>query len=273
MTSTVKGRLIAKGRTADVYAWQDNQVLKLFHEWVPEDWIRREVEIARALSTASLPTPRLVDGISLDSRRGIIFERVAGPSMLQLLTTQPWRLVSLARQFAELHSMIHAQSGTGFVSVRSSLVATLTRTESLPTQIKADVMNLLSRLPDGTTLCHFDFHPDQVMLTPRGPMILDWMSALQGDPLADVARTLILIIFGQPPHTSRLMRNLINLFRGALSRSYFGHYLELHPQVSKGQVEAWMIPVAAARLTENIPGERQTLLEFITRSLREPKAA
>jgi len=273
MTSTVKGRLIAKGRTAEVYAWQEKQVLKLFHDWVPEDWVRRELEMGRALSTTSLPTPRLVDSLSLDGRRGIIFERVAGPSMLQLLTTQPWRLVSLARQLAELHSMIHAQNGAGFASVHSSLLATLTQTESLPTQIKGDVLNLLRRLPDGTALCHFDFHPDQVMLTPHGPMILDWMTARQGDPLADVARTLVLVTFGQVPHINRLKRNLINIFRRAVGRSYLGRYLELHPRVTQGQVEAWMIPVAAARLIENIPGEQQTILEFIARSLREPRAA
>lgn len=140
----------------------------------------------------------------------------------------------------------------GLHPVRSSLVATLTQTESLPTQIKGDVLNLLNRLPDGAALCHFDFHPDQVMLTPRGRMILDWMSALQGDPLADVARTLVLVTFGQAPHINHLMRNLINIFRGALGRSYLGHYLELHPQVTKSQVEAWMIPVAADRLRKRL---------------------
>jgi len=180
---------------------------------------------------------------------------------------------SLARQFADLHSVIHAQSGTGFASLRSSLVAMLTQTESLPPQIKSDVLHLLSRLPDGTALCHFDFHPDQVMITPRGPMILDWMSAFQGDPLADVARTLVLVTFGQAPHINRLMRNLINIARGAFCRSYLSRYLELHPHVTQGQVEAWMIPVAAARLTESIPGEQRSILEFITRSLREQKAA
>jgi hypothetical protein len=231
------------------------------------------LEIGHVLSTTSLPTPRLVDSVSLDGRRGIIFERVAGLSMLRWLTAKPWLVVSLARQFADLHSTIHAQSGTGFASLRSSLVAKLTQAESLLPQIKGDVLHLLSRLPDGTALCHFDFHPDQVMITPRGPMILDWMSAFQGDPLADVARTLVLATFGQAPHVNRLMRNLIDIARGSFCRSYLSRYLELHPQATRGQVEAWMIPVAAARLTENIPGERQPILEFITRSLREQKDA
>ena len=272
MASAVKGQLIAKGRTAEVYAWQDNQVLKLFYDWCPADWIQREVEIGRRLSTTSLPTPKLLDGVSLDGRQGIIYQRVEGRSMLRLLSTKPWLLSRLARQFAELHSDIHTHSGASFVPLRSSLEASITQTDSLSTQIKREVLNLLGHFPDGTALCHFDFHPDQVMITPRGPMILDWMTACQGDPVADVARTSVLVTFGQAPYMNRFMRNLINLVRGAFYRSYLSRYLELHPQVTQGEVEAWMIPVAAARLKEDIPGEQQPILEFIRRSLQEQKA-
>jgi len=38
-TSTVRGPLIAKGRTAEVYAWQGNKVLKLFFDWCPMEWV------------------------------------------------------------------------------------------------------------------------------------------------------------------------------------------------------------------------------------------
>jgi aminoglycoside phosphotransferase (APT) family kinase protein len=110
------------------------------------------------------------------------------------------------------------------------------------------------------------------MITPRGLMILDWMTACQGDPLADVARTSVLLTFGQAPYMNRLIRNLIDLLRGAFYRSYLSRYLALHPQVTWAEVEAWMIPVAAARLREDIPGEQQPILEFIRRSLQEKKA-
>jgi aminoglycoside phosphotransferase (APT) family kinase protein len=272
MASAVKGQLIAKGRTAEVYAWQDNQVLKLFYDWCPADWIRREVKIGRRLSTTSLPTPKLLDSVSVDGRQGIIYERVEGRSMLRLLTTKPWLVTRLARQFAELHSAIHTHSGDSFVPLRPWLEASITQTESLPPQIKREVLNLLGHFPDGAALCHLDFHPDQVMITPRGLMILDWMTACQGDPLADVARTSVLLTFGQAPYMNRLIRNLIDLLRGAFYRSYLSRYLALHPQVTRAEVEAWMIPVAAARLREDIPGEQQPILEFIRRSLQEKKA-
>ncbi len=42
MTSIALGKPIALGRTAEVYAWQDNQVLKLYFDWCPPDWIEYE---------------------------------------------------------------------------------------------------------------------------------------------------------------------------------------------------------------------------------------
>lgn len=50
-----------------------------------------------------------------------------------------------------------------------------------------------------------DFHPDNVLLAARGPVIIDWPDATRGQPLADVARTsLLLRLGGLPPGWPRL---------------------------------------------------------------------
>jgi aminoglycoside phosphotransferase (APT) family kinase protein len=63
------------------------------------------------------------------------------------------------------------------------------------------VLEGLERLPQGAALCHFDFHPDQVLMTQRGPVVIDWMTAFRGHPLADVARSCVLLSFGQAPNS------------------------------------------------------------------------
>src|SRR4030042_1604895 len=156
-----KGRLRARGRTAEVYAWQDNQVLKLFYEWCPEEWRRREVETGRRLAVTSLPTPRLIDQVMVEGRRGILYERAEGPSMLRLLSSRPWLLIGLARRLAELHSDIHAQSGAGFGSLRASLQAGIRDSESLPAETRQEVLERLERLPGGALLCPFHLPPHE----------------------------------------------------------------------------------------------------------------
>jgi aminoglycoside phosphotransferase (APT) family kinase protein len=43
-------------------------------------------------------------------------------------------------------------------------------------------------LPERGVLCHGDLHGLNVILTPKGPRIIDWMSVLDAPALVDVAR-------------------------------------------------------------------------------------
>jgi aminoglycoside phosphotransferase (APT) family kinase protein len=270
VTSEAKRQLIARGRTAEVYAWQDHQVLKLFYDWCPAPWIKHEVDIGRILVNVAIPTPKMLGTASLDGRQGILYERVDGPDMLSLLASRPWTLSRFARQFADLHSEIHQHSGSGFSALRASLAGAI-RASKILTQAEIEaVLSSLEQLPDGTALCHFDFHPGQVIVTAGGPVIIDWMTALQGEPAADVARTSILLTFGEVPGAGWLMRNITNLIKKEFKRAYLARYLEVRPDVSRQQVESWLLPVAAARLNEDIPGEQGPLLKFIRRTLQKP---
>ena len=46
--TTDLGKPIAYGRTAEIYAWNQDQVLKLFYDWYGLDAIEYEAHIARS---------------------------------------------------------------------------------------------------------------------------------------------------------------------------------------------------------------------------------
>jgi hypothetical protein len=257
---------IARGRTADVLAWQDQQVLKLFYDWVSADAIEREIRAARLASATDLPTPKLLGDLILDGRRGLIYERVAGESLIYLLGTRPWLCIRYARQFAELHAAIHQQRGTGLPPVKAGLEYTICHIEGLPPDLVAVALDRLARLPDGETLCHCDYHPDQVMVTAKGQVVLDWMTAYAGQPAADVARTTVLLRFGPVMDASWLMQQLVNLLRGIFFRTYLRRYLELNPAVTIAAIDAWLPLVALARLAEGIPGEQGKIKAFLQKA-------
>jgi thiamine kinase len=258
-----KDSLIAEGRTAEVYAWNTNQVVKLFHPWCPTDWVDQEIESSRAVSELDVPTPRFLDVVEIDGRHGIVYERADGPSMNSLLFSKPWTLLRHARQLATLHTKLHSQQGQGLSPLRESLRLDIQRVETLPCDLKNRVLQLLDELPDGNALCHLDFHPEQVIVTKEGSVIIDWMTACQGHPLADVARTAVILKVGQSPTATRAMRLIANLLRGLFYRTYMSQYLQLNPQQAYADIRTWMIPVAAGRLREDIPGERDKLLSII----------
>src|SRR6478752_2749091 len=98
--------IIGRGFTADVYAWGDGRVLKLFHPGAP-DRPEREYRVTRAVHAAGLPAPAVYELVEVDGRAGIVFERVDGPSLFEYVQARPWKLWWAIRRLAELHAQIH----------------------------------------------------------------------------------------------------------------------------------------------------------------------
>ena len=76
--------------------------------------------------------------------------------MLADLKRRPYRLFDAARTLAELQKSLH---GIPF---------------------------------DGQRLLHLDLHPDNVLLSRHGPVVIDWTNARAGDPALDVTLTWVI---------------------------------------------------------------------------------
>ena len=87
-TPTLKGDPIGVGRIAEVFAWGDDQVLKLFRAEFPQEWADYEAEMGRAVHAAGVTSPAVGEVIEIDGRKGIVFERVDGPTMLRVVGGQ-----------------------------------------------------------------------------------------------------------------------------------------------------------------------------------------
>ncbi len=111
------GPLITKSTLAEIYAWGDAHTLKLYRPGASAGAAAREAAHARIARDAGIPTPRVIEEITLDGRTGVVFERMDGPSMLEVLIRHPETSEDLARQFAALHADLH---GRGISAVRAS---------------------------------------------------------------------------------------------------------------------------------------------------------
>ncbi len=96
-----KGLRIAEGRTAEVFAWGEQDVLKLFRAGWPPEQAKYEAAMAETLYAAGVPSPATRGLVEVDGRSGVVYERVAGPSLEQMVLSQPWRLPRAARILAE----------------------------------------------------------------------------------------------------------------------------------------------------------------------------
>ena len=204
--------------------------------------------------------------MEINGRRGIVYERVDGLTMLHALAKQPWTMPRAARQLAELHVKMHTCTCLELPSQREKLRSAIQRIELLTNDVKAHLFARLDRLSDGDAICHGDFHPDNVLMTARGPVTIDWATALRGNPLADVARTTVLLLVGSPPPSTtgppRAMVLVLESLRRAFYRIYFRRYCALR-SVARKDVEAWIPIQAAIRLNERIPGEATQLRAWV----------
>ncbi len=266
--SSTLGPLLGRGRTAEIYAWGEGQVIKLFLEGWPEEAISHEEEVARLVTALGLAAPKLLGRAQVGRRTGLLYERIEGPSMLQALCRTPWRFVRYAERFAALHAAMHRQTQPGLPSYKEGLAQRIRRAPLLTEAQKGIILSYLEALPEGDAVCHGDFHPDNILMAPRGPVVIDWNDAKRGHPAGDVARTILL--FRAPLALEGLSgpkRWLLAAAKGAFLRAYLRAYRRLHP-LSPRDVERWMLPVAAARLAEGIPGEAGFLLAIIRSRVR-----
>ncbi len=262
--------LVGEGRTAEILAWDNGRVLRLFREGASRAYALRELEISRAIHEAGLPSPAVYpakteDGlIEVGNRIGFIMDRVDGPSMLRVLTAKPWKMVQFSRVFARLHHMVHATTATGLPAQRERLYHVIDRiAEDIGANTAAQIHTAVDALPDGNAVCHGDFHPDNILMSEQGPVIIDWGPATSGNPAGDVAWTIHLFRHGgTPPGMSLFQRLVLNVFRQIFLCIYLRAYLK-ESTMSRAFVKQWEPPIAALRLGDGIPEERKYLLQTI----------
>lgn len=259
------GKPFAQGRTADVYDWDNKHILKLFHNWFELQNIEYEFKVARAVYDSGVKSPEVKELIQVQGRNGLIYERVAGDSMLDLFQRKPWKVFTYSRILAKLHTQMHycVFDSVGIPAQRTRLQTKINHADALSAPLKESLLNALQSLPDGDRVCHGDFHPANVVISSEDVRVIDWMDASRGNPLADVARTSIILLGAaeseEIPHL--FIKALVKIFHSIYLRDYF----RLRPG-NKDEYRRWLPIVAGARLSENIPELEAWLVKQATRT-------
>lgn len=238
---------IARGHTADVYAWEDDFVLKLFHNWFPFEDVEYEFKIAQAVHASGVKSPAVKEIVQVEGRNGLIYERISGETMFTLLKHQPWKVFQFGKLIAQFHTEMHACDFNAEVpNQKVKLQNKIKRADALPVYLKPKLLNALEPLPTGIKVCHGDFHPDNILMTKDDSIVIDWIDASKGNPIADVARASVLAL-GSASTLKFGMKLFIKLFHAVYLKEYFRLNLN-----GKEEYQRWIPIVAGARISENI---------------------
>jgi aminoglycoside phosphotransferase (APT) family kinase protein len=173
--------LLARGRDADVYALDDATVLRRVRD--PEHArTRHEARIMAYLAERGYPVPRVYDA----DDTAIVMQRLTGPTLLESWQRRPWTLRANARLLASLHDALGKIPAPDWLEAPPGRPRTASR----------------------RAVMHLDLHPGNVILTARGPVVIDWTTCAAGEPALDLAKTLITIGTADlPPGPQRVLRD------------------------------------------------------------------
>ncbi len=256
-----KGRLIGRGRRADIFEFGEGRVLKLLKPSPSLDAVRNEarnMELARA---AGLPVPRVFEVTEVDGRPGIVYEHIKGVSMDRCIKAALWRTAEFARRMADLHVRVHRAVIPGIRDVKQRLWSKVLRS-GCSEEVREQLLHRLDALPDGNTLLHFDFHPLNLVLSGSEIYIIDWDNMCAGDPIADMARTCLISFLSENHFRPGPERTLVRYLSRVMRDTYVKRYTEVSG-VDTRSLSQWLSVLAAERMTEGFP-EEMPVLERLT---------
>jgi len=150
--------LLASGRGSEIYALDGGRVLRRFKAGGDP---HREAEVMRYARSRGFPVPQVLDVMD----DALVLERIPGPTMGALLRRWPWLLPAQAAELARLHRLLHTIGAPPGSPVAGP----------------------------GDRLVHLDLHPENVLVTSAGPVVIDWTNAAMADGALDVALTWVVL--------------------------------------------------------------------------------
>jgi len=150
-----------------------------------------EAQIMEYVHSEGFPVPAIHE-IS-DDGLDLVMERIDGVDMVAVISKRPWTIGRHGRVLAGLHHQLHEMSAPEWLG---------------PAPVGS-----------GDRLLHLDLHPLNVMMSSRGPIVIDWSGACRGDPAVDVAVTWVIMAAGEVP-TNRFMSMILGRARAVLVKSF-----------------------------------------------------
>lgn len=260
-------QLIGQGNTAEIYQMGSKKVLKLFRCGFNKADVEREYQNSVLAQNVLDCVPQVYEKVEIEGRIGIVYEEVCGQDMLQLMLKSPLKISQRSKEFAGYHYSIQKAVREEIITVKEKLIFDIENGDFLPEKTKSILKQYINTLPDGEYLCHFDFHPGNIMIVGTKAVFLDWMTACKGDICADVARTVILLKYGQINHAPIIVQKLLSFGKRFILKNYLNEYMRL-TGIKANDISKWEVPIAAARLRESLSDkERKILLDFVNTEL------
>lgn len=238
--------IIAVRKDKKVYRDGDN-CIKVFDEGYSKADILNEALNQSRVEETGLNIPKIKEVCMIDGKWAIVTEFIEGKTLAQLMEENPDKEDEYLNLFVDIQLQVQSKQSELLTKLKDKMNRKISLS-GLDATTRYELHTRLEGMPKHKKLCHGDFNPSNVIITPDGtPYIIDWSHATQGNASADVARTYLLFCLNGDDECAK---RYLNLF---CEKS----------NTAKQYVQKWMPIVAASQSVKGNEEERQFLLSWV----------
>lgn len=239
--------IIAERPNKTIYRDGD-KMIKVFSEAYSKAEVLNEALNTARVEETGLNIPKLHAVTMVDGKWAIVNDFIEGKTLQQLMDENPDQLDVYLNRFVDIQLEVLRHSCPLLNALTDKLQKRISAS-GLEATTRYDLHCRLDSMHGHRKLCHGDFNPSNVIITPDdNAYIIDWNHATQGNASADVARSYLLFYLDG---------------KVDVAEKYINLYCK-KSDTAKQYVQKWIPIVAAAQLANaNLkPEEKQLMMRW-----------
>jgi tRNA A-37 threonylcarbamoyl transferase component Bud32 len=237
--------IIGTGARATVYR-SGEYAIKLYNEGYDRTAVFYEALINSIVEGTKLHIPSVHEVLNINNQMALSMDYLKGISLMDCIINDMENATRYVDDMVKLQIDIHSRKVWLPFSLKDRLRRKIASNQDLRDEKKNVILESLDKLPDDNALCHGDFHGYNILSCHGQYWIIDWVDSTSGCADGDACRTYMIYLFYAPE----------------LADLYLKSYCK-HSGKEKGQILMWLPVIAAARLSENIPKEKEKIMQLI----------
>ena len=220
---------------------------KVFDEGFSKSDVLNEALNQARVEETGLNIPKILEVSVVDGKWALVYDYIEGTTLAELMEKNPDKMDEYLNLFVDLQLEMHSKKSPLLNKLWDKMNRKIDQTTFNAT-VRYELHARLASMPKHKKVCHGDFNPSNIIVTPEGkPYIIDWSHATQGNASADVARTYLLFKLNK---------------KDALAEKYLDLFCE-KSDTARQYVQKWLPIVAASQSVKGHPEEVDFLHNWV----------
>ncbi len=256
---------IGIGRTAEVYEYEDNKVLKLFYSTANDKDIEDEYLIARHISDKTSIVPKVYNVLNIKNRTGIVYEKINGKMLSDYLSGNIMNARWIVRKFAQTQKRISRINVENIPGHTNKLKQRIMRSRLLYDSEK-EIISRYLRIINNNEICHGDYHPENVFVDQNNNFkVVDWANMIVSNKYIDIARTYYLIKSGKSLNVKSKLGSIIEWVGRKIIAKFYWEEVKAETDIKEYFLPCLFI-VILIRYDENIEQEKRWIYNYVMKN-------